>query len=143
MKPLSAIYVPAVCRLYPHCLHTLSQSHVFNLGEMGARSGAEAVNESSQRLLAEDVACSARHVAIFNERVKSSSQIHGRFCVILGQSVAEILYDHVRVVVGFHEPIRVVHVVLVDVLESSNGLPVQVLPALADIEPHSWEVGFL
>lgn len=140
MKCLSILHVSCVCRLHLHLLHTLSQSHVLYVGEVGTFPRTETTDESSQCFLAEYITCSSAHIALTEERGESSAKVQRLLCIEFGQGVAQILYDHKRVIVCLNEPVGFVQVVLVDVLERPDGLPVQVVPPLAHVQPHSGEV---
>lgn len=141
MKCLSPLHVSGVCRLYLHRLHTFPQSHVLYGGEVGTFTGIEPFDKSSHCFLTEDITCPSAHVALFDEGGEPSAQVQRLLWVVFGQDVAQILYDHERVVVRLQEPVRFVQVVLVDVLEGPDGLPVQVVPPLAHVQLHGGEVG--
>ena len=48
----------------------------------------------------------------------------------------EILYNHEGVIISLDEPVELLPVVLVAVLEASLSLAPEVLPALTDVERH-------
>lgn len=140
MKCLPSHHISGVCWCHFHRLHALPQRHILDYGEVGTFPSVKAFYKSPQCLLAEHITCSSTHVALTDERAESPAQVQRLLCVIFRQSVAEILNDHKRVIVRFQEPVRFIKVVLMDVLESTNGFPVQVFPPLAHVQLHSGEV---
>ena len=55
----------------------------------------------------------------------------------VSEEFPEILYNHEGVIISLEEPVILLPVVLVAVIEPSLGLPPEVLPPLADVESHS------
>lgn len=141
MEGLSPFHISAVCGRHLHRLHTFPQCHVLYVGEVGALAGLKPFDEPSQSFFTEDVTGSSTHVALVDEGAEPSPQVHGLLRVELGHEVAKVLNNHECVVVRLQEPVGIVQVVLVDVLEGSDGLPVQVVPPLAHVELHRGEVG--
>lgn len=140
MKCLSPLPVSGVCWLHLHRLHTLPQSHVLNRGKVRTFACIEPLDKSSQCFFAEDITRSSTHVALFNEWTEPPAQVQRLLRVIFRQDQVKVLYHHKRVVVSFQKPVKFIQVVLVDVLEGTNGLPVQVVPPLSHIKRHSREV---
>ena len=55
----------------------------------------------------------------------------------------EILYNHEGVIISLEEPVELLPVVLVTVLEAFLSFPPELLPPLADIESHGPQGGVL
>lgn len=132
--------VPGVHGLHLHVLHAPAQGHVLNGREVGAAAGAEAPDEPAEGLPAQHVAGSPAHVALADEGSEPAAQVERLLRVVPGQQVAQVLHHHEGVVIRLQESVGVLEVVLVDVLEGPDGLPVQVLPALTDVQLHRGEV---
>lgn len=141
VKCLPPQSVSGVCWCHFHRLHTFPQCHILDIREVGAFPSVKAFYESPQCLLTEDVTCPSTHVALTDERSESSAQVERLLCVVFRQREAEILNDHECVIICFQEPVCFIQVVLIDVLESTDGLPVQVFPPLTHVQLHSGEVG--
>ena len=55
----------------------------------------------------------------------------------------EILYNHEGVIISLEEPVELLPVVLVAVLEAFLSFPPELLPPLADVESHGPQLGVL
>ena len=138
--------LPGVPNLHHQALHALPHldvlvAAVFRLaGDPGLVLEALR-HEPAQRLLGENVASPARHVALLHVGLELAAEVE-RLGVVVGlQQVAEVLHHHVGVVVRLEEPVRLVPVVLVEVDVSLLGLGPQVVAALLHVEPHGGQVG--
>lgn len=125
MKGLSPQNVPGITHLNFHCLHAFSQTNILSFRVVCAKPISKALHESPQGFLTEDVTSSSAHVALCDEWCVPTSKIQRLLRVVLGQTVAQILKDNKRVIVSFEEPISMVQMVRVDVLEGPYGLPVE------------------
>ena len=55
-------------------------------------------------------------------------------CAVVSEEILEVLHYHEGVIVRLHEPLKLLEVVVVDVLEALLGLAPQPLPPLLDLE---------
>ncbi len=120
-------------------LHALAHFDVFGAGVVLTTRDAARVlqafrDEAPDGLATQDVSGAAAHVALLDVGLELASEVNGVAGVVGLQHVAEVLHDDVGVVVGFHEPVGVVHVVLVDVLEGAFGFAPQGVSAFGDVE---------
>ena len=129
MKPTPAQHVSRIGRLHPQRGHAPAHLHIFGPVVFGARP-LRPRPVPSQRLSAEHVAAAAAVVALRHDRPESVAEKDRIRRVFRRQEVAQVLDDDVGVVVDLHEPVGVVVVVFVDVVERLHRLRRQVLPAL-------------
>ena len=140
VKRMSSSPISGVPRFHLHDLHAFSQSHVLKGGAVRTFPSLEAIYKPPESLLAKDIARTPTHVPLLDEWGKPSAKVHWLFWVVFGQGVAKILHDNIGVVVCFQEPVCFIKVVLMDVLEGSDGFPVQLLPSLTHIQANCGEV---
>lgn len=129
MKGLPPQNIPRITQLNFHCLHAFSQTNILSFCVVCAKSISKALHEPPQSFLTEDITSSSAHVALCDEWREPTSKIQRLFCVVLGQTIAQILKDNKRIIVSFEEPISMVQMVHVDVLEGPYGLPVELTPS--------------
>ena len=55
-------------------------------------------------------------------------------CAVISEKILEVLHNHEGVIVRLHEPLELLEVVVIDVLEALLGLAPQPLPPLLDLE---------
>ena len=97
-------------------MHALSEVHVLGSKIIFAQTFF-AFSEPAQGLATDDVAASSTVVAVRNAHVEPVSEVHGVVWVLRAEEIAKILDDDVSVVIRFHEPIKIVQVVLVKVVK--------------------------
>ena len=68
-----------------------------------------------------------------NTRILMTKEFGLVFVEVL-KEISEVLHNHVGIVVRLKEPVILLVVVLVDVLEGVLGLVPQMVPALSDVE---------
>ena len=64
-------------------------------------------------------------------------------CAVVSEEILEVLHNHEGVIVRLHEPLKLLEVVVVDVLEALLGLAPQPLPPLLDLELDSAQLAVL
>ena len=64
-------------------------------------------------------------------------------CAVVSEKILEVLHNHEGVIVRLHEPLELLEVVIVDVLEALLGLAPQPLPPLLDLELDSAQLAVL
>ena len=128
MKPTPAQHVSRVGRLHAQRGHAPAHLHVFGPVVFGALT-LRPRPVPSQRLSAEHIAAAAAVVALRYDCLESMAEKDRFRRVFRRQEVAEVLDDDVGVVIDLHEPIGVVLVVFVDVVERFHRLRRQVVPA--------------
>ena len=64
-------------------------------------------------------------------------------CAVVSEEILEVLHYHEGVIVRLHEPLKLLEVVVVDVLEALLGLAPQPLPPLLDLELDSAQLAVL
>ena len=98
-------------------------------------------HEASQCLLAEHVSGASAHVPLGDVRLEATPEINGGDGGVGFEQVTHVLDDDIRVVVRLEEPIGVVEVVIVDVLESGAGFRPQIIAAFGDGKSDGRKVG--
>lgn len=126
--------VSGVPRQNAHLLHALSHSQVLHRGGVCANFGAKSFHEPPQSFSTEDISSPAAHVALFNIRLEPPTKIQGVFGWMIGQDPAQVVYDHVSVIVCLQKPVGLIPVFLHDVVESAYGFPVQLIPTLLGVQ---------
>ena len=86
-------------------------------------------HEPPDRLLAEHVSCPSAHVALPDVHLEVEPEVDGVRGVPVGHEGPEVVDHDVGVVVGLEEPVGVVKVILVDVLERLLRLAPQAVSA--------------
>ena len=86
-------------------------------------------HEPPDRLLAEDVAGAAAHVPLPDVDLEVEPEVDRVRGVLVGHEGPEVVDHDVGVVVGLEEPVGVVKVILVDVLERLLRLAPQAVSA--------------
>ncbi|KAK0151360.1 hypothetical protein N1851_001646 [Merluccius polli] len=133
--------IPGVSCHHAHLLQTLAQRQVLHWGGVCAHAGPKALHESPEGLFAQHVARPAAHVALLGVGLEALAEVDGLLRRVVGQSPAQVLQHHKGVIVRLEEPVGPVGVALVDVVESSDGLAVQLVPTLLGPQAHRGEVG--
>lgn len=110
---------------------------------MSAGLSPKTFDKSLQGLLAEHVARASTHVALFGVRLEALPEIDGLFGGVVGQNPTQVVHHHKGVVISFQEPVRVVHMVFVHVVEGSDGFPVELVAALFGAQAHRGKAGVL
>ena len=97
--------------------------------------------KSLQGLFRQHVPGATTHVALLDKWLESPPKVERLGRVELAEEKPEVLDDHVSVVIRLHEPVRLLQVVPVDVLEGVLGLGPEVVPPLAHVEPDGGQLG--
>ena len=71
------------------------------------------------------------------------SEVNGFVGVERSEEFFEIFYDHESVIISLEEPVKLVSMVLIAVLEAPLSLAPEVLPPLTDVESHRPQLGVL
>jgi len=135
--------ISGVPRQNAHLLQTLPQRQVLYGCGVWANFGSKTFNKSLEGLFAQHVACPSAHVALLGERLETFAKVDGLFRCVVGQNPAQVVHDHICVIVRFKEPVCFTRMMLVDIMESSNGLPVELVTALLSAQAYSGEVWVL
>ena len=90
--------------------------------------------KSCECFLGENVTSTSTHEFELGGLLESSPKVERVSGTVVLQQVSEVLHDHVGVVIRLEEPVRLLQVVPVDVLEGGPGLGPQVVPALPHAE---------
>lgn len=143
VKRFSVQSVPGVSRQNAHLLQTLPQRQVLHRGGVRAHFGPKTFHEPLQGLFAEHVTRPPAHVALLGVRLEAFAKVDGLVGGVVGQNPAQVVHHHVGVVVRLQEPVRVVGMALVHVVEGSDRLPVELVTALLGAEAHRGEVWIL
>ncbi len=104
------------------------------LAALRVAGGDALLHESLQRLSTEHVSGAAAHVALFDVRLKLAAKVNGRGGVVRGEKVAEVLQHHIGVIVRLHEPVGVLQVLVVGVVETAHRFRPQVVAALVHVQ---------
>ena len=97
-------------------------------------------DKSPESLLGENISCSATEVALVSERLELMTKEFGLIVIEVLKKISEVLHNHVGIVVRLKEPVILLVVMIVDVLEGILGLVPQMVPALSDVELDCWQV---
>ena len=93
------------------------------------------LDEPFQRLTAEHVTGAAAHVALLHVWPEPTAEVDRLVGVLVLEHVPDVLDDHVRIVIGLHEPVGVIEVVPMDKFECCLRLAPQEVIALGNVEP--------
>ena len=108
--------VNAVLWFHTQPTHTVTEMHIFCSHVVLAKPWFPQT-EPSQSLSANNVPATTTVVPVRYPHVKPMPKIQRFFWVLVTQEIAKILYYDVCVVIRFHEPIKIVQVVLVQVVK--------------------------
>ena len=142
-EPFPPFLVPGVSGLHSELLH--AQTHLHVLGPPGVlpthvRIVSTIQDKSPESLLGENISGSATEVALVSERLELMTKEFGLVVIEVLKKISEVLHNHVGIVVRFKEPVILLVVMIVDVLEGVLGLVPQMVPALSDVELDCWQV---
>ena len=140
VKPTATQSIPRVCCFYAQIFHTFPDFNILGAAVFRTR-GILPAAEPAQGFAAEHVAPSSAVVALPHVRFEAVAEIYRVRRVFRRQKISQILDNDEGVVIDLHEPIAVVIVVLVDVVECRHRLGGQVTPALAYADVDRRKVG--
>lgn len=143
MKRLPLQAVSGVPRQHAHFLHALPHGEVLYRGGVRAHLGFESFHEAPESLFAQNVACAAAHVALLGVGFEPPAVIDGLVGRVVREKPPEVVHDDIRVVICFEEPVSLVDVMLVGVVEGPDGFPVKLVPTFFRTQAHRGEVGVL
>lgn len=143
VKCFSVQRVPGVSRQNAHLLQTLPQRQVLYRGGVCAHFGSKTFHEPLQGLFAKYVARPSAHVALLCVWLEAFAKVDGLVGGVVRQNPAQVVHHDVGVVVRLQEPIRIVGMVLVHVVEGSDRLPIELVTALLGAKAHRGEVWIL
>lgn len=128
MKRLPLQTVSGVPCQHAHFLHALPHGKVLYRGGVRAHLGSESFHEAPESLFAQNIACAAAHVTLLGVGFESPAVIDRLIGRVVRKKPAEVVHDDIRVVVCFEEPVGLVDVMLVGVVEGPDGFPVKLVP---------------
>lgn len=110
---------------------------------MRAHLGFKSFHEAPESLFAQNVACATAHVALFGIGFESPAKVDRLIRCVVSKNPPEVVNDYIRVIVCFEEPIGLIDVMLVGIVEGPDCFPVKLVPTLFRTQAYSGEVGVL